>query len=50
MSKPPDCEDRCTCDEYNWESHTCPFSVEIHDDYDECNCCPYCEQNCWDNI
>ena len=29
------------------EPHTCPFSVEIHDDYDTlCNCCEECEYQC----
>lgn len=30
--------------------HTCPFSVEIHDDSKStCRCCKDCEQECaWD--
>ena len=40
----------CTCDKYNYEEHICPFRAEI--DYDEttCNCCPYCEEQCADDI
>ena len=33
------------------ESHTCPFSVEVHDDKEfKCNCCEGCEQECRDDI
>jgi hypothetical protein len=58
MKQPPDnwedikeFEDRCTCDEYEWEEHNCPFSEEILDDpEDYCTCCPYCAQECSYNI
>jgi hypothetical protein len=42
-------EQACTCDEYH-EAHTCPFSVEINENYEECTCCPYCENECGLNI
>ena len=45
-----DIENRCTCDEHYWDSHTCPYHTEINDDDSECNCCPYCEQQCADDI
>lgn len=40
----------CTCADYEYEKHTCPFETEINDDYGECNCCPYCEQQCDEDI
>ena len=44
-------DDRCTCDEYDWPEQSCPYSEEINDDpEDYCNCCPFCTQNCFDNI
>ena len=46
----PEFEDRCTCNEYDWEEHECPYGVEINEDYELCVCCPFCEQNCADNI
>lgn len=36
-------------DELRYESHTCPFAVEINDNFDECNCGPEKTQECrWD--
>ena len=45
-----DIEDRCTCDEHEWDLHPCPYQQDIHGDNRECNCCPYCEQQCADDI
>lgn len=28
------------------EPHTCPYSVDINDNYDECTCCSECESEC----
>jgi len=43
--------DHCTCDEYEWEEQPCPYSEEINEDHEDyCNCCPYCTQDCLDNI
>jgi hypothetical protein len=40
-------EHRCTCEEFQYEEHTCPFSEEIYgDDKTLCRCCPYCEYQC----
>ena len=40
----------CTCD-FGYEEHSCPFQLEIHDDDTPCcRCCPYCEQQCADEI
>ncbi|RPJ40053.1 MAG: hypothetical protein EHM35_00155 [Planctomycetaceae bacterium] len=53
--EPPDSDDwgrlgindRCTCNEYEWGAHSCPFEEEINDNYEEgCCCCPYCTQEC----
>lgn len=42
-----DIENRCTCDEYNWSSHPCPYRSDVGNDSEsECNCCPYCTQQC----
>jgi len=43
-------ENRCTCDEHHWDSHPCPYQQEINGNDDGCNCCPYCEQQCADDI
>ena len=44
-------DDHCTCGEYDWPEQSCPYSEEINDDpEDYCNCCPFCTQNCSDNI
>ena len=38
---------RCTCEEYAWGEHTCPFQEEIHDDYEfTCECCPWHTYQC----
>jgi len=57
MTQPPDnwedmeeFEDRCTCDEYEWEEDVCPFSEEIHEELEYCTCCPYCRQECFNDI
>jgi len=42
-------DERCTCDETEYEYHSCPFQVEINDadpDEDHCDCCPYCTTQC----
>ena len=37
----------CKCGNVGLEKHTCPFSAEIHDDYDTlCNCCSDCAHEC----
>ena len=43
---------RCTCNEYKWPSHRCPYAADVNDDLDDeyCNCCPWCEQICADDI
>lgn len=41
--------EKCTCEEYHQE-HTCPYALEINDDESLCNCCPYCEELCADDI
>ena len=30
--------------------HTCPYDVEINDDYDLCTCCEECESDCLGDI
>ena len=43
--------DYCTCETHYYDEHPCPFKSEIDgDDESMCNCCPYCEQNCADDI
>ncbi len=33
------------------ELHSCPYSEEIHDDYDlKCNCCDSCQRECLNAI
>jgi hypothetical protein len=52
--KPPkkDITDRCTCEEFYHESHSCPYEEDVNnnpnDDY--CQCCPYCYEECAWNI
>jgi len=37
----------CTCLEFDWPIHPCPYDVDINEDSsDKCNCCPYCSQQC----
>jgi hypothetical protein len=41
---------RCTCDE-TYEVHPCPFGAEVYDDPESmCTCCPYCTNECAENI
>ncbi len=41
----------CTCDMDEWSGHTCPYEEDINDDHDSvCHCCPFCEQQCYDDI
>jgi len=41
---------RCTCDEYEWEEQSCPYSEDIDGVYDHfCKCCPSCTKSCSDN-
>lgn len=43
--------DKCTCKEGKCKPHTCPYQEEINDDYKtKCTCCPYCTQQCIDDI
>lgn len=28
------------------EAHTCPYSEEIHNNTEPCNCCEICEREC----
>jgi len=55
--KPPDnweykkeFDERCTCHEYDWPGQDCPYHLEINEEEYECNCCPYCTQQCSDHI
>lgn len=43
---------KCTCETGEREEHSCPFQDEIHGNEDEnyCKCCPYCTQQCRDDI
>ena len=34
------------CRNLSEPEHTCPYSVEINDNYDTCNCCDECRQEC----
>lgn len=41
----------CTCDEYEWSGHACPYQEAINDDHTSlCYCCLFCEQQCNDAI
>lgn len=43
----------CTCerDAEFIEPHTCPFREDVNDDYEyTCTCCPYCTQECAEDI
>jgi hypothetical protein len=41
----------CTCETEEIELHSCPYSEEIHDDYEEnCKCCKACERECREDI
>ncbi len=46
-------EDKCTCGSGENDYHRCPYSDDIHNEYelddDEvtmCNCCPECTYQC----
>ncbi len=41
-------QNRCTCEEKDYESHGCPYAHEINDDdnCEHCSCCPYCVSEC----
>lgn len=32
------------------EPHTCPYKVDVEDDYEECTCCEKCQDECADDI
>ena len=40
--------DGCTCDETEWDLHSCPYAEEIgdNDDPENCSCCRECEGEC----
>jgi len=42
--------DKCTCKDYEWEITICPYVADIYDENIECNCCPYHQQRCGDDI
>ena len=42
--------DQCTCDECEHDYHLCPFALEIDGEEKECNCCPYCTEECAQSI
>ena len=46
----PGTEFVCTCNEEDFEEHTCPFLEDVHEDESTCKCCSFCEDNCRDNI
>jgi len=42
-------ENRCTCDIFNWDGHTCPYAIDVGDEgslpeeeQSICHCCPEC--------
>ena len=44
-------EGECTCDEHEHDYHLCPFGQEVEGDYEkECSCCPFCTEQCAQNI
>ncbi len=44
-------EAQCTCDKYKWSDCICPYQAEVWNDHGlNCNCCPYCEDQCLGNI
>ena len=44
-------DDKCSCGSAGTSLHGCPFSEEIHDDYDRlCNCCDACSHECAQDI
>ena len=37
----------CTCATEEIEPHGCPYSADVHGDYDtKFTCCPFCEHEC----
>ncbi len=43
--------DRCTCKEKVYALHLCTYKEDVNDDNEsECRCCPYCTQECCDDI
>jgi len=46
-----ECSDACQCGDpeiVNGPAHSCPFSEEINDNYDEvCRCCSSCQHECY---
>jgi len=40
----------CEVSEASEYYHTCPFLIDVHDDYTECDCCDECTQRCADDI
>ena len=46
----PEFKKYCTCNEYDWPETYCPYSEEINEELVHCNCCPFCHQQCLDDI
>jgi hypothetical protein len=46
----PDEPTHCTCDEKDHGTTECPYSSDIHNLVVGCNCCPYCQQQCADEV
>ena len=44
--------DHCTCDEIDYEPHSCPFQEDVWGDHNQeyCTCCPYCTEQCYIDI
>lgn len=40
----------CTCESEEHDSHMCPYAMELYDSEEECTCCPYCEEQCAQDI
>jgi hypothetical protein len=43
-------EEYCTCEKHDYSLHSCPFKSEINHDDTLCNCCPFCQEECYVEI
>lgn len=41
---------RCTCLDFDYEEHVCPYAQDVDNEERTCTCCPYCTQICIDDI
>jgi len=42
--------EKCTCNEYSWSEGECPYAEQVDEIIYLCNCCPFHEMECVEDI